>query len=97
MRRVVPDGACSGVITSNGYYIESPATTCGPDQGTALVNITEGQLDLGPLQDNGGPTMTHALGVDSIALDRIPATDCGVDKDQRCVTRRSNLPQLLRQ
>jgi len=38
---------------------------------------------LGPLQDNGGPTMTHALGAGSVAIDHIPAVDCGVTTDQR--------------
>jgi hypothetical protein len=72
-----------GVIISNGYNIESPGDTCGLDQGTDLVNITEGQLDLGELANNGGPTMTHALGADSVAIDHIPAVDCGVTTDQR--------------
>jgi len=71
------------VITSNGYNIESPGNTCGFDQTGDLVNITEGQLDLGELGDNGGPTMTHALGADSVAIDHIPAVDCGVTTDQR--------------
>jgi len=79
------DGDCSndGAITSNGYNIESPGNTCGFGQGTDLVNITEVQLDLVPLQDNRGPTMTHALGADSVALDRIPEVDCEVETDQR--------------
>jgi hypothetical protein len=81
------DGACAqqGEVTwtSNGYNIESPGDTCGFDHGTDLVNITEGQLELGELADNGGPTMTHALGAGSVAIDHIPAVDCEVDKDQR--------------
>jgi len=35
---------------------------------------------LGPLQDNGGRAMTHALGAGSVAIDQIPAADC-VDPD----------------
>jgi hypothetical protein len=70
-------------VTSDGYNIESPGNTCGFDHGTDLVNITEGQLDLGELVDNGGPTMTHALGAGSVAIDVIPAVDCGVTEDQR--------------
>ena len=48
---------------------------------------------LGPLQDNGGPTMTHALGPGSVAIDHIPAVDCvdadgaPLTTDQRGVTR----------
>ncbi|MBW2190542.1 MAG: hypothetical protein JRG93_13305 [Deltaproteobacteria bacterium] len=66
----------SSSVTSNGYNIESPGDTCGFDQGTDLVNITAGQLDLEPLADNGGSTMTHALGAGSVAIDRIPEADC---------------------
>jgi predicted outer membrane repeat protein len=61
---------------SLGSNIESGSDTCGFDQGTDLVNITEGQLDLGPLADNGGPTQTHALLPGSVAIDVIPADDC---------------------
>jgi hypothetical protein len=43
--------------------------------------------DLGPLQDNGGPTFTHALLPGSPAIDVIPngTNDCGVSLtvDQR--------------
>jgi hypothetical protein len=77
------DDECDGDIVSNGYNIESPGDTCGFDHGTDLVNITEGQVDLGELANNGGPTMTHALGADSVAIDHIPAVDCGVTTDQR--------------
>jgi hypothetical protein len=76
-------GGCVGTITSNGYNIESPGDTCGFDHGTDLVNITEGQLELRPLQDNGGPTETHALGAGSVAIDHIPVIDCELDEDQR--------------
>ena len=71
------------VFSRRGYNIESPGDTCGFDQGTDLVNITEGQLDLEPLADNDGSTMTHALSIDSVALDRIPEVDCEVETDQR--------------
>jgi hypothetical protein len=81
------DGDCIGDITSGGYNIESPGDTCGFDlDGTDQVDVTEGQLNLGPLQDNGGPTMTHALQtgpVVSAAIDQIPEADCGVTTDQR--------------
>src|SRR5262249_10583702 len=36
---------------------------------------------LGPLQDNGGPTPTHALLRGSPAIDRIPTTACTYDHD----------------
>jgi hypothetical protein len=82
-KSIVADDCEDGPITSDGYNIESPGDTCGFNHGTDLVNITEGQLDLGELANNGGPTMTHALGADSVAIDHIPAVDCGVTTDQR--------------
>jgi hypothetical protein len=75
-------------LTSNGYNIESPGNTCGFDQPTDQVEVTPERLNLGPLQDNGGPTMTHALLTEptvSVAIDRIPAEDC-VDADGQPLT-----------
>jgi hypothetical protein len=90
MTATLLEGACTreegnGVTiwASNGHNIESPGNTCGFDQPTDQAGIMELQLDLGPLQDNGGPTMTHALGGDSVAIDKIPADMCEVDEDQR--------------
>ena len=81
------DGDCAADFvaptTSNGYNIESPGDTCSFDRLTDQVDITEAQLKLGPLQDNGGPTMTHALEAGSEAIDKIPEAACGVDTDQR--------------
>jgi hypothetical protein len=52
--------------------------------GTTTNNITGQNPLLGPLQDNGGPTWTHALGAGSPALDAIPASALGgVTTDQR--------------
>jgi hypothetical protein len=36
---------------------------------------------LGPLQDNGGPTPTHALQLGSPAIDAIPTASCTYDHD----------------
>ena len=78
------DGDCNGVITSNGYNIESPGDTCGFDTNKGdQVSVTEQQLKLGELGDNGGPTMTHALLRGSVAIDVVPADACEVDTDQR--------------
>jgi hypothetical protein len=83
----VVDGDCTiappATLTSNGHNIESSGDTCGFNQPADQVNVSADDLKLGPLQDNGGPTMTHALGGDSVAIDRIPAADCGVTTDQR--------------
>ena len=81
------DGDCvteaGATTTSNGYNIESPGDTCGFDQETDQTGKTAGELNLGPLQDNGGPTITHALLTEptaSVAIDVIPEEDC-VDAD----------------
>jgi hypothetical protein len=77
------EGDCMGgqLTASASNNIESPGNTCGFDNHS----VTAEQLNLGPLQDNGGPTMTHALGVGSVAIDQIRAVDC-VDADGRPLT-----------
>ena len=71
------DGDCGfyldGVITSNGYNIESPGDTCGFDQTGDQVGVPDPML--GPLQDNSGPTMTHAL-EGTVGVDVIPEAEC---------------------
>jgi hypothetical protein len=70
------------VVLSNGYNIESPGSTCGFDpDGTDLVNVPDPML--GPLQDNGGPTETHALLPGSPAINQTPGAACEVTTDQR--------------
>ena len=72
------EGDCGGSpFDSAGYNIESPGNTCGFNQESDLP--AEPQLNLGPLEDNGGRTKTHALGLlptPSLAIDRVPAVDC---------------------
>jgi hypothetical protein len=61
-------GNIDGTITSHGYNISS-------DDGGGLLNGPGDQINtdplLGPLQDNGGPTLTHA------PLPGSPAIDAG--------------------
>jgi hypothetical protein len=75
------DGDCVGDITSSGYNIESPGNTCGFDQEGDQPSVPDPML--GPLRNNGGPTMTHALEPGSPAINRIPGDACEVDTDQR--------------
>jgi len=79
------DNDCRGIMTSKGHNIESPGNTCGFDQPTDQVDVSAEDLKLGPLQDNGGPTETHALGESSVAIDVIPEADC-VDADGQPLT-----------
>jgi parallel beta-helix repeat protein len=55
-----------GTVTSNGYNLSS-------DDGGGYLNGPGDQINtdplLGPLQDNGGPTFTHALLAGSPAID----------------------------
>jgi len=62
--------------TSEGGNVESPGDTCGFDRPTDQVNVGADDLKLGPLQENGGPTETHALGDGSVAIDVIPEAEC---------------------
>ncbi len=56
----------SGTVTSHGYNLSS-------DDGGGVLNGPGDQINtnplLGPLQDNGGPTFTHALLLGSPAID----------------------------
>jgi hypothetical protein len=67
--------------TSNGYNIESPGDTCGFDQNTDEAGVPDPML--GPLQNNGGPTQTHALLPGSDAINQIPEAACELEEDQR--------------
>jgi hypothetical protein len=96
----------SGTITTSGYNLES-GTDCG---FTGAGDLQSADADLGPLQDNGGPTWTHALGADSQGINAGSCTDIAgnpVATDQRGVPRigpcgayefvpRVYLPQVIR-
>ena len=77
-----PNGNCSGnmgAITSTGYNLED-SNTC-PFAGPG--DILNGAPFLQPLANNGGPTLTHALGDLSDAIDA-GSPDCPPpDTDQR--------------
>ena len=77
------EGGSNSMWVSKGYNIESPGDTCGFDQQGDQAGVGEQELNLGPLADNGGPTMTHPLLPGSVASDRIPAVDCRVAEDRR--------------
>ncbi len=68
-------------ITSQGYNLSSDHT-CNLTHPADLPN-TDPLLN--PLQDNGGPTQTHALLPDSPAIDAIPLANC-TDTDGNLVT-----------
>jgi hypothetical protein len=61
-----PGGNCSGSIGNVHNNLDS-GTTCGFAAGNG--SISNGNANLGPLQDNGGFTFTHALNQPSNAID----------------------------
>jgi hypothetical protein len=70
-----------GTVTDGGYNIV--------EDGSCITAATSmmGDPMLGPLQNNGGPTLTHALLAGSPAFDAIPSEECAVGTDQRGVPR----------
>jgi len=74
-------GDCVGAVVSLGGNVDSDGSCFGA--GSPNIN-------LGPLQDNGGPTWTHALQVGSAALDIADCRDVfgnPISEDQRGVAR----------
>ena len=64
-------GDCAGSITSLGHNLIGTSDGCSFTPSTG--DLVNGDPLLGPLQDNGGPTFTHAL------LRGSPAIDAGDD------------------
>jgi len=69
---------CSVSIESLGYNIDRDGT-CGLN---ATGDLSNTDPLLGPLADNGGPTMTHALLPGSLAVDAVPVSECLDSNDQ---------------
>ena len=61
---------------SMDYNVESPGNTCGFTEPNDRAGVVVEDLKLEPLRDNGGFTLTHALGEGSVALDSIPGAAC---------------------
>ncbi len=79
---------CGGNLDSYGYnLVEDPSDCTINEVANPGTDITGQDPNLGPLQDNGGPTFTHALQVGSPAIDAIPPISCTVTDDQRGVSR----------
>jgi predicted outer membrane repeat protein len=80
--------ADGGIFFTDGFNLstEDDATdACGLDP--AGTDLLASDPLLGPLQDNGGPTFTHALGDGSPAIDSGPIGDGCPERDQRGVNR----------
>jgi CSLREA domain-containing protein len=70
-------GNCVGAnVTDGGHNVDFP--------DSADCAGTDADPKLGPLQDNGGPTFTRAIGTDGAAIDQVPASGAGcLATDQR--------------
>jgi CSLREA domain-containing protein len=79
---------CAGTLTSVGYNLIQVSTDC-TIIGDTSGNITNQDAMLGPLQNNGGPTFTHALLANSPAINAANPAGCSdqngalLDTDQR--------------
>jgi predicted outer membrane repeat protein len=78
-------GTCTTPLTSQGHNLEN-GNSCGFNQGSDLINTDP---LLGPLQDNGGDTLTHLPAANSPALENGDDTACPTI-DQRGVARPQN-------
>jgi transcriptional regulator with XRE-family HTH domain len=84
-----------GALTSQGYNLiqNTQDTTFARNQehGTDLLQVASSALGVDPLlKDNRGTTQIHALLQGSVAIDRIPLSDClikDISTDQRGVRR----------
>jgi cysteine-rich repeat protein len=95
MNTILADNAgpdCQGAVTSRGFNLIANTSGCA-FEGDTSGDLLDKPANLGPLQDNGGPTFTHALLTGSAALDAAspdvpgsgdPACEA---TDQRNVTR----------
>lgn len=79
-------GACGAPLTSQGHNLEN-GNSCGFNQSGDLINTDP---LLGPLQDNGGDTLTHLPSVNSLALENGDDAACP-STDQRGVSRPQNV------
>jgi CSLREA domain-containing protein len=76
-------GDCGDTIADGGHNLDSDGT-CGFDPTNGSLPNTDPML--GPLQDNGGPSWTHALLIGSPAIDSGDDAQCPAT-DQRGVSR----------
>lgn len=80
LKNSVVDGTClfnnGGSVMQAEGSIESPGNTCGLDIATNFVGITQNQLRLGALADNGGFTWSAKPNTGSVAINRATTNGC---------------------
>jgi hypothetical protein len=80
---------CANSLLSGGFNLDEDGS-CGFGKSSDLVDVAAGLDPL--LEDNGGPTPTHALLENSIAIDR--GNSFGATVDQRGLPRPSDFPDI---
>jgi CSLREA domain-containing protein len=74
-------GNCSSSLLDGGHNLSFDGSGCPS-------TFAGGDPNLGPLQDNGGPTLTIGLQTGSLAIDQVPSTGANCPSvDQRGVAR----------
>ena len=78
----VGETACNAQATSHSNTLATDNSCTG-----TVTGLTD--IALQPLADNGGPTLTHALGAESVAIESAGdcVTDFGISSDQRGIPR----------
>jgi predicted outer membrane repeat protein len=75
-------GTCANDLPSAFVHdIESPGATCNLGE-SSRDDVSAEELALGPLADNGGPTLTHKPLEGSVAIGQLASFDCA-SVDQR--------------
>jgi subtilisin-like proprotein convertase family protein/threonine dehydrogenase-like Zn-dependent dehydrogenase len=74
---VAPDQRnCSGSLTSNGGYNRISDLSCNLQDATASDLQNVGNIQIEPLGDNGGPTLSHKPAPDLSIVDIMPGNIC---------------------
>ncbi len=73
-----------GQLACNGNFASPPINTLATDASCSGTTTPLAAIDLQGLADNGGPTQTHALGANSVAIDQAGGCNAiGITIDQR--------------
>ncbi|MEO7936462.1 MAG: choice-of-anchor Q domain-containing protein, partial [Dokdonella sp.] len=90
----IPDN-CNGLLEVYGYNLFDNITGCTfAGNGGAGWDFIAGN-SVGPLQDNGGPTLTHALLAGSEAIDATTAQGCIDQNLNPLQTDQRGLPRVI--
>lgn len=87
---------CAGALTGSGENLIRAAvvTQCTLEGDSGSWNVLNDVNTLGPLQDNGGPTQTHALLEGSNAIDGTSGSDCVDDQGVPLTTDQRGAPRV---